>query len=328
VPTLRGSHRVGPWTVLVYDRWLHLGINRGLLLDEIVDAEQTGESRRLDACLSDVLGHYHRVMNATVRRARVSETIGKLYGDRVATGGRLDRYYLADQPWHLGHGRDVRPSRLADLTTIVNGRELTVDFADTMNRIRQWFAPPTTVWAAVTQGDPTDLNIGWSPTGGPIWFDYDTGGLNALAGEFACFLMYQRLHGAWLTPRHNPHAFRDHPAALAHTTRPQAAVHIGLSRTALAIDHQHAASSARQHVMRRYLDMIIRPLTRQLDVPDVMAWLRPYLVMRVLGVYGLGTLAPDEVGVSLALLAEALDPATTLPAFLALSPTFNEATTP
>jgi hypothetical protein len=56
--------------------------------------------------------------------------------------------------------------------------------------------------------------VGGYPTrsaGGPVWFDFDTGGLNALPGEFACFLLYQRLHGAWLTPRYNRAAFATTP---------------------------------------------------------------------------------------------------------------------
>jgi hypothetical protein len=52
-----------------------------------------------------------------------------------------------------------------------------------------------------------------------------------------------------------------------------------------------------------------------------MDWLRPYLVMRILvmrilGVYSLADLHADDAALSLGLLAEALDPATTLSAFL------------
>lgn len=51
-----------------------------------------------------------------------------------------------------------------------------------------------------------------------------------------------------------------------------------------------------------------------------MDWLRPYLVMRLLAVYPLGSLEPRDTALSLALLAEALNPATELPEFLALTP--------
>ena len=55
-----------------------------------------------------------------------------------------------------------------------------------------------------------------------------------------------------------------------------------------------------------------------------MAWLRPYLVMRLLAVYNLAELEPRDTAFSLALLAQALDPGTALLDFLALTPSDAE----
>jgi hypothetical protein len=153
-----------------------------------------------------------------------------------------------------------------------------------------------------------------------VWFDYDTAGLNALAGEFACFLLYQRLHGAWLTPHYNPAAFRDHPSALTPASLTEPAVHVEHHPPALAIDYRHTPASARRHVMRRYLDEVVRPIADLLGIENLMAWLPPYLVMRLLAVYHLADLEPRDTALSLALLAQALDPATGLRDFLALTP--------
>lgn len=328
VPRLRGARRAARWTVLVYDRWPHLGHDSGLLLDEISHADLTGDTGRLDACLTAVLSHYQHVIRGTLRRATNGETIGKLYGDRAAPGGRLDRYYQPNAPWPITTtgARGIRPQDLADLRLAVNGRDHAVDFADLMIRLRAHFARHNPVWAAVTQGDPTDLNIGWSPAGGPVWFDYDTGGLNALPGEFACFLLYQRLHGAWLTPLYNRSAFRDHPSALAPASLAEPVVHVEHSRSTVVIDCRHVPSRARRHVLRRYLDEVVQPVACQLGVEDLMAWLRPYLVMRLLAVYDLADLEPRDTALSLALLAQALDSATALADFLALTPSRTEVT--
>lgn len=180
VPRLHAALRIGPWTLTAYERWLPAGTG-GLLLDEITCADHHGGAARLDACLDAVFGWYRTAISQTLLLAPSRETVTKLYGDRAAPSGRLDAYYQADRPWSL--------SAPADL-----GRR--------------------------HPGRPTDLNIGWSVATGPVWFDYDTAGLNALAGEFACFLLYQRLHGAWLTPKYNPADFRDHPAALAAPSIP------------------------------------------------------------------------------------------------------------
>jgi hypothetical protein len=326
VPRLRGTRSIGNWTVLAYDRWPYLGTDAGLLLDEISRACLTGDTTRLDECLTAVLGRYRDVISRTLRRAPLAATVGKLYRDRAAPGGRLDRYYHSDRPWPLPHGTSIRPSDLAALTLAVNGREHCVDFPTMMTWLRSRLAASGPVWAAVTQGDPTDFNLGWSPAGGPVWFDYDTGGLNALPGEFACFLLYQRLHGAWLTPRYNRSAFRDHPSALAAASlaRPQLETrHCG---GLLRIDYRHAPGPGRSHAIRRYLTEIVQPAADHLGIRELMDWLRPYLVMRILGVYSLADLHADDVALSLSLLAEALDPATTLTVFLGADHDYVEVT--
>lgn len=318
VPRLHAARRVGRWTVLAYDRWPHLSLDTGLLLDEISHADLTGDTTRLDACLTAVFSRYRQAISRTLRRAITADTIGKPYGDRAAPGGRLDRYYQGDTPWPLTQDACLRPSDLAALTLVVNGHEHALDFAELTDWLRCRLAPGSPVWAAISQGDPTDFNVGWSPADGPVWFDYDTGGLNALPGEFACFLLYQRLHGAWLTPRYDKAAFRDHPSALAPAVLAKPAVRVRHGRHLLSIDYRHTPTPGRRRVLRSYLTEIIQPIARQLGIDDLMDWLRPYLVMRILAVYHLAELEPRDTALSVGLLTEALDPAVTLPAFLGM----------
>lgn len=320
VPRLRGTHRIGHWTVLTYDRWPHLSHDAGLLLDEISHADLHGDTTYLNTCLTAVFAHYRQVIERTLRHATLTQTIGKLYGDRAAPGGRLDRYYQADTPWPVTRASSIRPSCLAAPVIVINGHERALDFAELVAWLRSRFAPRSPVWAAITQGDPTDFNVGWSPDGGPVWFDYDTGGLNALPGEFACFLLYQRLHGAWLTPRYNRTAYRDHPSALAAALLAEPAVRVRHCRQLLSIDYLYAPTPGRCHVVRRYLTEVIQPIASQLGIRDLADWLRPYLVMRILAVYNLADLHPRDTALCLGLLAEALDPGATLPALIGIDP--------
>src|SRR5215469_9179742 len=207
VPALRWHAAVGPVTVIAYDRVGTDGPDDGLLLDEINAADETGDWTGLDRILDAVIGRYAAVLGRTFRLMPQADTVSKLYGDRAAIGGRLDAYYGSGRPiLCLPDGEMLRPQDLRRITLIVNGRERRVDFDEVLPWLRRVFAPQRQVWAAITQGDPTDLNIGM----GPVWFDYDTAGFNALAGEFACFLMYQQLYGGWLVPTYNRAAFVDH----------------------------------------------------------------------------------------------------------------------
>lgn len=329
VPALRVRLPLPGWTILVYDRWPHLGTDSGLLLDVITKADRTGDFTDLDACLDDVLGHYFAVIKSTVRLAQPDQTVGKLYGHRAARGGRLDTYYGKDRPWQipdLNGVSGVRPSRLADLDLDINGTVRHLDLRSMLQDLRRDFNESEPVWAALTQGDPTDFNIGWSRAGGPVWFDYDTAGYNAVAGEFANFLLYQRLHGPWLTPYYNPDAFTDHPQA--RTVRAQAdyEISVRLQGDGIRIEYRLAPSRARHHIMSRYLDELVLPIAAMLEVDDIAAWLRPYLLMRLLAVYDLTRLGPLDAGLSLGLIADIVDPDLDIRKILALDASEEKAT--
>lgn len=304
VPPLLWHRTVGRHAVLVYDRHGDGRPDEGLLLDEINAADHTGNLDRLDDVLSQVISRYDTVIRATVLPLVQDKMITKLYGDRARPGGRLDRYYGTNPPLLvLPDGEAIRPADLTTTTLLVNGHPHRVDFTRLFAWLRKAFDPRALVWAALTQGDPTDLNIG----AGPVWFDYDTAGMNALAGEFACFLWYQRLQGGWLVPTYNPAAFADHPRTLSIRSYNQPAVRVERDgRHAVRIDYHHQPSPARRHVIGRYYHDLVCPLADHLGVHDVIDWLRPYLVLRILGVHSLTTLAPDDAALSVAYLAETL----------------------
>lgn len=115
-------------------------------------------------------------------------------------------------------------------------------------------------------------------------------------------------------------AFRDHPSALSLAAVPVPAVGARQRGTVVTIDYEHMPSVARRHVMRRYLDDIVEPTAAAVGIDDVMAWLRPYLTMRLLAIYNLATVRPADVTLSLALLAELGDPSTTLTDLLKMVP--------
>ncbi|WKU04330.1 sigma factor-like helix-turn-helix DNA-binding protein [Micromonospora sp. HUAS LYJ1] len=66
-----------------------------------------------------------------------------------------------------------------ETTLMVNGQPRRLDLPALVSELRDAIHPDEQVWAAMTQGDPTDFNIGLDADNQPIWFDYDTAGLNA-----------------------------------------------------------------------------------------------------------------------------------------------------
>jgi hypothetical protein len=102
---------------------------------------------------------------------------------------------------------DVSIHELANYTLVVNGRERRLDWTATLSWLSTWATDLTPQWSAITQGDPTDVNLA-APF---ALFDYDTAGRNALCGEFANFCWYTGFLGGFIVPRANPAAFAVSP---------------------------------------------------------------------------------------------------------------------
>lgn len=317
LPHLHAHRRIGRWTVSLYQRHQPDRPDTGLLLDALT-ASDAGEASRLHHRLDAIFQHYNLSIGATIQRTPVSHTVGKLYRDRTRPGGRLDRYY-GDNPllFKLGDNDGIRCTDLRETTLVVNGRPQRLDFYALLANLRAALDAGGPVWAAITQGDPTDFNIGLDASDRPVWFDYDTGGLNTLPGEIACFLWYQRLHGAWLVPRYNPEAFADHRMSLTDVAEPTVWLK-RLSPRSVAIDYRHRPSAARRMAIARYLTQIARPLAASAGT-DLLTWLRPYLAMRILAVYPVHHLEPRDAALSLGLLAELYSRDTNLEHLLGLA---------
>lgn len=322
VSALLGTWRIGRWTVLAYARWPHVGHDSGLLVDEISRAELRHDRARLDACLDGILGHYRNIIADTLQLTTFAHSASMRYCDRGADGWPAG-IHGAGTPWLiLESGSHLLPSELAATCLVVNGRPHWIDVSQLDAELRVQFAGCNPTWAALTQGDPTDRNIGWSADHGPVWFDYDGGGFNAIAGEFASFLLYQRLHGAWLVPTYAPAVFRDHPSALLASALNRPTVRLARDgRHGLLLDYAFRPSPVRQHVIRRYLRELVEPVATRLRIRDLMGWLRPYLVSELLGVLSTRRLSAADTALSLGLLADTLHPDTTVDQVLALTPT-------
>ncbi|THA59599.1 hypothetical protein E6P78_29085 [Streptomyces sp. A0958] len=305
VPTLHAHLRVPGGRLLAYER-LPGGTDRGLLLD-LLNASQASDGLR--AYLDQLTAAYREAILATARPTDPTRVVRKLYWDRAAPGGRLDEYY-GGRDFLIADGLiDVLVSRLDTYTLNINGRRQHLDWVATLRWLRAHFAATEPVWAALTQGDPTDVNLAH-----PLaWFDYDTAGMNSIPGEFANFLWYASTLGGWLVPMYNPAAFADHPATFARVpdnTPEIRRADIEHTTSTIRIDYAPRLAAPRRAAVTTYWNQLVRPVADRLwPGADLANLLRPYLAMRILGVYNLADLAPADRLVLLARLAEAMSPA-------------------
>ncbi|MFI5755507.1 hypothetical protein [Streptomyces sp. NPDC051569] len=306
VPTLHAHLRVPGGHLLVYER-LPGGTGQGLLLDLLNNADEP--SSGLDDYMNRLTATYRDIILATARPTHPPDVVRKLYWDRAVPGGRLDTYY-AGKDFLVADGLvDIPASCLGTYTLSINGRRHHLDWAATLRWLRAHFATTEPIWAALTQGDPTDVNLAH-----PLaWFDYDTAGMNSVPGEFANFLWYASALGGWLVPTYNPAAFADHPAtfALIQANAPELRRgHFDRTTSTIHIDCAPRLSAPRRAAVTAYWTQLVRPVADRLwPGEDLANLLRPYLAMRILGVYNLADLTPEDRLVILARLAEAMSPA-------------------
>jgi hypothetical protein len=302
LPGLHAHLRVPGGRLFVYER-LPGGRDHGLFLD-LLNRPGAPDSELQDY-MRDMTAFYRKAIAATARRVYPGDVVRKLYWDRAQPGGRLDTYY---------QGRDflfhhpVPVGQLHHHTLIINNRELHLDWNRTLDALRQHFADDEPVWAALTQGDPTDVNLAH-----PLaWLDYDTAGMNSLLGEFANFLWYTTALGGWLAPTYNPDAFADHPVTNTRLAANRPKLHWAVvdARTrTIHIDYSSAPAPTRRAAAALYWQHLVEPTAADLwPGQDLGTLLRPYLAMRILAVYNLSDLTPHDRIITLAQLAEVMDP--------------------
>lgn len=297
LPRLYGRFRLPGASFLVYERWGGANGTRTLL--ELLN---DGGIAALDEYMGVLTAAYRQAMLHTARLTDPRSLVGKLYHHRAAPGGRLDSYY-ADRSFEIG---GVPVDELADYTLVINGRERHLDWRACLSWLAEWAADPAPQWSAVTQGDPTDVNLGVPFT----LFDYDTAGLNAVCGEFANFCWYTGFLGGYVVPLMNSAAFSNSPHTFDAVPLNAPNLRALLTdRTArrLSIELVWRPAQARRRANQLYWNDLVLPVWKQLVGSErIDAALRPYLALRILGVFNLADLDPIDRVFLLACLAECL----------------------
>ncbi|MFC8588760.1 hypothetical protein ACFUGD_30010 [Streptomyces sp. NPDC057217] len=301
--------------LLAYEDVFATGRCELLLGDVIALADRDPAVRpRLDRLVNGVCADLRAVAEETGKHVRLAECVPNLHLDRIRPGSRLDRWYLRrDLPIALPHTDTTLTLReLAGFTLTANGRPLTLNVADTIERLRDALAPDHRLHAGLTQGDPTEPNIA-----DPLcWLDFEFAGLNTVAGEAANLLWYLMGLGGWLVPRYQPDVYaRTLRLALPPLSGPHIE-HLELHRSSRHIDARYSWNTGpgRASALTRALNGLRGENGSGLEE------IRPFLALRILGVIPPSRLSGHDLLLVLIKLAESQDPTTTLDTLFATTP--------
>ncbi|MFJ2266661.1 hypothetical protein ACIOHO_09810 [Streptomyces sp. NPDC087849] len=315
VPAFHGQTASPDRQLLAYEDVFATGRCELLMGDVIALADRDPAVQpRLDRLVDGVCADLRAAAEETGKSVRLAECVPDLYLDRIRPGGRLDRWYLRrDLSLALPYtGTTLTLRELADFTITANGRPLSLNVADTIDRLRQALTPDRCWLAGLTQGDPTEPNIA-----DPLcWLDFEFAGRNTVAGEAANLLWYLMALGGWLVPRYQPDVYaRTLRLALPPLTRPHIE-HLQLHRSSRHIDVRYFWNTGpgRTAAITRALEGL--HWENGSDLEEI----RAFLALRLLGVILPTRLTGHDLLLVLIKLAESQDPHTTLDTFFTTTP--------
>ena len=146
------------------------------------------------------------------------------------------------------------------------------------------------------------------------WLDFEHAGRNALAGDVANFLWYLLAMGGWLVPTYQASVYE---RTLCTPVPPVATPTINDLRVTtrrVEIDYTWHVGTGRRTALTTLLQRIAGDLGMAVAADgDLTGRLRPFLILRILGVIPLGQMSGPHAALCLAKLAELSSPDLTLP---------------
>ncbi|MCE3034851.1 hypothetical protein [Streptomyces sp. CMSTAAHL-2] len=311
VPRLLGHSTAEGRHVVSYEDVLAGGRCSMLLGDVIATADrEPNVVPRVTALIDAVCDSWLTAVAADGRTAPLAACVPGLYVDRIRPGGRIDAWCLSGRltvPASIT-GRPLPVLALTGHLFVVNDIPLRLDLPATVGKTRDGLSPDRAFVTAITQGDPTEPNIA-----DPLcWLDFEYAGRNTIAGEIAVLLWYLLGMGGWLVPRYRPEVYaRTLPLHLPQVAAPHLEhVEYDERHRRLEVRYTWPAGPGRRAAITRLLERVRSDLAAAagLDADRVLAQLRHFLTLRILGVIPPGQLTGDDLLLLLAKLAETQHP--------------------
>jgi hypothetical protein len=287
-------------TLICYNYEMSVGNNTGLLCDLI---NQTAAPEVIRHYAEQLAGHYREVVMRTHTWRAKTHVRTKLFDDRIKPGGRIDRYYVGAcrETYRIGDAL-LRAPDVRSLEVSVNLADPITVWPDAIYLLRDYFTRQHDCVAAITQGDPTELNIGWPL----IWFDFDNAGYNPILGEWAAFSWYIYAMGGYLVPKYAPLLFADHTEVFKHIPDCSPNVRVRRGGKVLELLYDLSVAGARKTLLTSYRDTFITPVAAQCGLRDWEQQIRYYIALRIIGVYDIWGLDGTDTAFLLAKLGECM----------------------
>ena len=312
VPCLRGVREVQDGCEVVYEDVMASGRCCRLLADSINAADrQVGQATVVRSLVNRVCDSLLAAFGATGAVSRLEDCVPDLHMARLTPGRRLDRWYIRPPlPAWVIDGQRFNLGDLASRALVAGGHTLGAMWPPAFTEQRSALAGHTRWITAITQGDVTEPNI----TEPLCWLDFEHAGRNVLAGDVANFLWYLLAMGGWLVPAYQASVYERTLCTPVPPLVTPTVNHLRVTTRRVEIDYTWHVGTGRRTALTTLLQRTGGDLGMAVAADgDLTGRLRPFLILRILGVIPLGQMSGPHAALCLAKLAELSSPDLTLP---------------
>ena len=194
---------------------------------------------------------------------------------------------------------DHRISRIIYYKVIINGEEYIKSTKDIVDDVIKYFKKPHKELCFLTQGDPITINLGTKP----IFFDFETSGLNPLIGEFSIFLWAVFIAESYYYPKYHRESYRNRPIFLRNirSNKPKMKFKIDHKNKILAITLKYKLSRTKEKMILYYLKNFVKNVAKS-KANELLEKTRYFLPMRILATFDIKSYSLEDVISSISFL--------------------------
>jgi len=175
--------------------------------------------------------------------------------------------------------QDRRISEILDYQIKINGKIFTQNTREIIEETIDYFNKPRRELCFLSQGDPEPINLSTQP----LFFDFETAGLNPVISEFAIFLWGFFMEEAYYAPKYNKNYYLSRKGFLEGLgkNKPIILVDKDIKNKTLNITFEYFISRSRKKIILCYFRDFFKKIADKEEI-ILLKKFRYFLVMRIL----------------------------------------------
>lgn len=254
--------------IVCYDYNENIYKNNGLIVDYFANNDiLTNEYKK-------ILKNYYNVFKSTIKKNKKGNC-------RIFFEDRLDNRLLTNiknKYFKIYDGSIIK----------FNKKVVKLDNKEIYRNIIKYFKKERKTWNVISNADPNDMNIGIDG----VLFDYTAGGYVPIMCEFAVFMCYNLVQSEYLSLKYNCNAFKEHN--IIYKFKNKVKVRNNMIN--------HFPRKIRIDAIINYIDIIIKPIMKNIKYDEWYDDFKNYFAMKLLAVYNFDEMNNKDILLSLTYL--------------------------